>query len=330
MRSSTSWEVEPREETCPIPPPPDRALVLGLPVDRLRMFEVVEHILGWIDLAHRMPGAVSRLSEGGTLCAYHVITLNPEIAMASRKDAVLHRIINAADMVVPDGVGIVWAARLLGEVCPERVPGIELVERLAVRAAERGDRIFLLGAAPGVAEAAGAHLMERSPGLTIAGAHAGSPDAEDDAETLRRVRDANPDLLIIAYGAPAQEYWIARLRTQVGVPVVIGVGGALDVISGQMRRAPLWMRRMGCEWLYRLWREPRRWRRMLALPRFAWAVLRRSGEATHDGENADTAGNTDVENSMVDLGIAATSRTAKEVARRHDTRLGGLKGEGFS
>lgn len=249
-----------------------RVWVLGLAVDRDGMSGAIDHILGWIDEARHARGA-SPADDTGTLCAYHVVTLNPEIAMAGRSDARLARVLAAAELVVPDGVGIVWAARWLGQPLPERVPGVDLVERLAARAAARGDRVFLLGARPGVAEAAGQRLARRYPGLTIAGTHSGSPDPRDDDETLRRIHETRPDVLLVAYGAPAQERWIARLRTQVGVPVAIGVGGALDMLAGRVPRAPWWMRRLGLEWLFRLLREPWRTRRMLALPRFVWAVI---------------------------------------------------------
>lgn len=303
MRSSTTWGVEPREESA-VAAPPSRSWVLGLAVDRLPMDAVVERIATWIDAAQNASGSSAlggqhMLSDGhdptsaddaGTLYAYQVITLNPEIAMACREDAVLRRVVSAADLVVPDGVGITWAARLRGAPCPERVTGVDLVERLAERAARRGDRLFLLGAAPGVAVAAGERLVRRYPGLELAGTYSGSPDARDDAETLRRVREACPDVLVVAYGAPAQERWIARLRTQLGVPVAIGVGGALDVLAGRIPRAPQWMRRLGLEWLYRLARQPWRWRRMLALPRFVCAVLwgRANGErATASSDNTN-------------------------------------------
>lgn len=236
------------------------------------MEAVVERILGWVAIAHAERESNSA-DDAGTLCAYHVITLNPEIAMACQQDTRLQRVLGAADLVVPDGVGILWAARWRGQRLPERVTGIDLAERLAARAAQHGHRLFLLGARPGVAEEAAARLARRYPGLVVAGTHGGSPNPCDDAETLARIAGARPDILLVAYGAPAQEWWIARLRTQVGVPVVIGVGGALDLLAGRVPRAPQWMRRVGMEWLYRLLREPWRARRMLALPRFGWAVL---------------------------------------------------------
>jgi N-acetylglucosaminyldiphosphoundecaprenol N-acetyl-beta-D-mannosaminyltransferase len=195
------------------------------------------------------------------------------MVMATRRDSALRATIQDADLVVPDGVGVVWAARLAGERVPGRVPGVDLLAAFAARAARRGYRIFLLGGAAGVAEAAGAHLVKRFPGLVVAGTFAGSPSSADEPEILGRIVAARPDAVFVAFGSPAQERWIARTRGQLGVAVAIGIGGALDFLAGRVPRAPGWMRQLGLEWLYRLWREPWRFRRMLALPRFAVLAL---------------------------------------------------------
>ena len=131
-----------------------------------------------------------------------------------------------------------------------------------------------MGAAEGVARAAAEQLRRRHPGLDVVGTHAGSPAPEDEDEIVGNITRARPDILFVAYGAPQQEKWIARNLGRLGVPVAMGVGGAFDFISGHAKRAPGWMRRFGLEWLYRLCHEPWRWRRMLALPRFACLVLR--------------------------------------------------------
>src|SRR5262249_44835572 len=133
--------------------------------------------------------------------------------------------------------------------------------------------LFLLGAAPGVADEAADQLRARHPDLVVAGTLSGSP-AEAAADTiLGAIRAARPNVVCVAFGSPAQERWIAAHRAQLGALVAVGVGGALDFLAGRVPRAPGWMRRAGLEWLYRLWRQPWRWRRMLALPRFALAVL---------------------------------------------------------
>jgi N-acetylglucosaminyldiphosphoundecaprenol N-acetyl-beta-D-mannosaminyltransferase len=166
----------------------------------------------------------------------------------------------------------VLAARLLGVRLRERVTGVDLLEAFTGLAAERGFRIYLLGAPPGVARAAGEALVRRHPGLVVAGSYAGSPATEAAETILARLAAARPDALFVAFGSPAQERWLAARRGQLGAAVAIGVGGALDMLAGRVPRAPHWMRRAGLEWLYRLWRQPWRWRRMLALPHFAVLV----------------------------------------------------------
>src|SRR5258705_5611875 len=209
--------------------------------------------------------------QAPTHCA-QVVTLNPEMLMAARHDAALRETIQTAALVVADGIGIVLAARLLGVRLGERVTGVDLLEAFAGLAAERGYRIFLLGAPPGVARAAGEALARRHPGLVIAGSYAGSPVAEAADAIVARLAAARPDALFVAFGSPAREHWLAARRGQLGAAVAIGVGGALDMLAGRVPRAPHWMRRAGLEWLYRLWRQPWRWRRMLALPHFAVLV----------------------------------------------------------
>lgn len=204
---------------------------------------------------------------------HQIATVNPEFVMTAQEDAEFRQILNEADLCLPDGVGLLYAARRWGASLPERVPGSELVYHLAERAAERGWPLFLLGAAPGVAEEAAAIFVARYPGLIIAGTYAGSPDPAENDALVRRINDSGAQLLYVAYGAPRQDKWIARNRA--GLPTVrvaIGVGGSLDFVTGRAVRAPRWAQRLGLEWLHRLVKEPWRWRRMLALPRFAWRV----------------------------------------------------------
>jgi N-acetylglucosaminyldiphosphoundecaprenol N-acetyl-beta-D-mannosaminyltransferase len=162
----------------------------------------------------------------------------------------------------------------LGRPLPERVPGSELVYHLARLAAEAGWRLFLLGAGPGVAEAAAAVFQAQHPRLIIAGTYAGSPDPAENEAIVQRINNSGADLLFVAYGAPRQDKWIAHNRAACKtVRVAMGVGGALDFASGRAVRAPRWLQKLGLEWLHRLYHEPWRWRRMLALPRFALKVL---------------------------------------------------------
>jgi N-acetylglucosaminyldiphosphoundecaprenol N-acetyl-beta-D-mannosaminyltransferase len=205
---------------------------------------------------------------------HQIATLNPEFVMEARRNATFHDLLEGADLCMADGVGLLWAAKRRGHPLPERVTGSDGVPLIAERAAQIGWRIYLLGAAPGVAERTGEILTALYPGLRIAGAYAGSPAAEDAERIIGLVRAAAPDILFVAFGAPNQDLWIARYRDALGVPAMMGVGGAFDHIAGVRRRAPQWVRRLNLEWLYRLITQPWRWRRQLALPRFVWAVLR--------------------------------------------------------
>ena len=205
---------------------------------------------------------------------HHIVTLNAEMLVAAHDDPLFRDILNAAALNLADSVGIMLAARLLGHRLQERVTGSDGIYRLAAHSAQRGYRIFLLGAAPGVAGAVAERLTAAYPGLQVAGTYAGSPRPEEEEDIIERVRTAAPDLLLVAYGVPAEEKWIARNRSRLGAPVMIGVGGAFDFVAGVAKRAPPWMRRWGLEWLYRLIQEPWRWRRQLALPRFAVLVLK--------------------------------------------------------
>lgn len=243
-----------------------RISLLGLPVDRLTLPATLDSLMARIE-EQRSSGPQTPPQTT------QVVTLNPEIFMRARAQPRLRAIIQAADFVVADGAGILWAARLLGEPLPGRVPGVDLAQGLAQRAADHGYRLFLLGAAPGVAEQAAARLERDYPGLHVAGTFAGVPQREGDEEAIARIQAARADILLVAYGSPAQEYWIEREQGRLDVAVAIGVGGAFDFLAGRVPRAPQWMRARGLEWLYRLWREPWRWRRMLVLPRFVLLIL---------------------------------------------------------
>jgi N-acetylglucosaminyldiphosphoundecaprenol N-acetyl-beta-D-mannosaminyltransferase len=228
----------------------------------------------------------SMIREGGS---HHVVTVNPEFIMLARHHETFRAVLNRADLAVPDGVGILYASRLLGNPIRERVTGIDIIEQFMPRAASAGFRVFLLGAGPGVAERAAAVLERAAPGLVIAGTHAGSPDPSEEDGICRRINGAKPDILLVAYGSPNQELWIARTREKLNVPVSIGVGGSFDFIAGVVQRAPPWMRSMGLEWFYRLVNQPERWRRMMALPHFAARVaVQRLGGVTAGG--GDTHG----------------------------------------
>ena len=204
----------------------------------------------------------------------HVITVNVEMLVAAHDDPAFAVVLEGGDLNVADSVGVMLAARLLGRPLRERVTGSDGIYWLAAHCAQKGYRPYLLGAAPGVAELAAQSLVAASPDLELAGTYAGSPSASEEDDIIRRIRKAGPDLLLVAYGVPAEEKWIARNRLRLGVPVMMGVGGAFDFAAGVTNRAPGWMRRLGLEWLFRLIGEPWRWRRQLALPRFVLLVIK--------------------------------------------------------
>ena len=231
-------------------------MILGIPFDRL-------------DLRAAAARVVERFDRGERT---FVITANPEFVMLARREADVARVAQDADLVVPDGTGVAVGSRILSDPLP-RVPGRLLVDALVPDLAARHASVFLLGAAPGVAERAGAVLHRRQPQLRIAGAYAG--DAGDDTDTVARVRDAAPEVLLVAFGMPKQERWIARnLASLPSVRLAIGVGGVFDQLAGLRRVPPAFLHRVGLEWLWRLVIEPARWRRQRVLPIFAALVLR--------------------------------------------------------
>lgn len=196
-----------------------------------------------------------------------LVTVNVDFIKLAKADANFRRLINTADISVADGMPLLWAARLIGAPLPERITGTDLVLGCAQLAAEEGHRLFLLGAAPGVAEQAGAELQRRFPGLTICGAYAppfGAWAEDEDRRIVERVRAARPDVLFVAFGAPRQDVWIREHMVELNVPVAAGVGGTLNFLAGKIRRAPQWMQDFGLEWLYRVAQEPGRlWKRYL-------------------------------------------------------------------
>ena len=232
--------------------------ILGVQVHAVTYLQVIDIIGDWI-------------TQGDP---HQLATANPEFVMAAQHNPEFCKVLNHADLCVPDGVGLLWAAQRLGRVLPERVTGSDLVPLLARKAAEKGWRVYLLGAGPGVAERTAQILLSQNPAFRIAGTYAGSPAEADAPALVERVRLAQPDILWVAYGAPAQDLWIARYGSELGVPVMVGVGGAFDHIAGVRKRAPGWIQRIHLEWLFRLITQPWRWRRQLVLPQFVWAVMR--------------------------------------------------------
>ena len=244
--------------------------IVGVPIHAATFEDLLDAIAAWI--------------ADGTR-TYQICTASPEFVMIAQTDRDFMRVLHEADLCVPDGVGLLFAARYLGKRLPERVTGSDGVPLIAPRAAREGWRLFLLGAGPGIADKAAQRLQEQFPGLDIAGTFAGSPAADEADAIITRINASRADVLLVAYGAPRQDMWIARYRDRLDVRIAMGVGGTFDFIAGEVPRAPIWMRRAALEWLYRLIRQPWRWRRMLRLPRFVWAVIRHREHAIHDRNN---------------------------------------------
>jgi N-acetylglucosaminyldiphosphoundecaprenol N-acetyl-beta-D-mannosaminyltransferase len=225
--------------------------VLGLPLANVTAGEAVEQI-------------EELILSGGT---HQVVTANLDFWLNSLNDVHLHRIIAGCSLVLPDGMPLVWISRLLGHPLKERVSGVDLVPQLAELSARKGYGIYLLGGRPGVAEQASKVLQEAYPGVNIVGHHA-PPLADlermDHGDTLERIRAAKPEILLVAFGNPKQEKWIRMHAKRLGVPVSIGIGGSMDILIGNVQRAPKWMQRSGLEWLGRCIQEPGR-----LLPRYA-------------------------------------------------------------
>jgi N-acetylglucosaminyldiphosphoundecaprenol N-acetyl-beta-D-mannosaminyltransferase len=233
-----------------------QARILGVRVDCLDMQATLDRIEGLV-------GAGGR---------HLVATVNPEFIMRARRDHEFARVLESADLCLADGTGVVWAARRQGCSMRGPVTGTDLIPPLAALCARRGFRLFLLGAAPGVAAELAARLRTTHPQLEVAAYH-GSPDPSSDEETLKLIRAHRTQVLLVAFGAPKQELWIDRVKDRVGAVVGMGVGGAFDYLTGRVPRAPLWMRRAGLEWLHRLMNQPWRVRRMAVLPVYAIKVL---------------------------------------------------------
>lgn len=249
--------------------PPRRVSVLGVRVD-----DVI-----WDEALAR----VDTFLQSGK--PHQIMTPNPEFIMLALHDAAFRALLDKVDLAPADGVGLQWAARLLGDRLRELVPGSELAYRLAQRGAPRNERWFLLGAAEGVAAAAGAELQRLYPGLVIAGAWSGSPAPAYDDEICSRIEAAMPvDVLLVAYGAPRQDMWIARNQPRLQIPVTMGVGGTLDLIAGRNPHPPAIVKRLRLIWLFRLVTQPWRWRRQLVLVRFVYLVLREAWRLRLSGQ----------------------------------------------
>ncbi len=217
------------------------------------------------------------LSLIGSDRGVYAVTPNPEIVLAARKDPELRDALRSADLILPDGVGLVWASKILGRPLYHRLPGIDFAYGLLKELAERGGSVFLLGASPGVAQLAGEKLQRAYPGLRIAGTQHGYFASRDEAALPEEIRQSGAELLFVCLGSPKQELWMKQYSAELPGVLMIGLGGALDVFSGRLRRAPQHWRKIGLEWLYRLLQEPKRFKRMIRLPEILWAAMTEKG-----------------------------------------------------
>lgn len=195
---------------------------------------------------------------------HYAVTPNPEFLLAARKDQPFRQALLDADLVLADGVGVVYSAKLLGRPLKGRVPGIEFAQALMGWMAKHGKRLFLLGAKPGVAELAAANLRDRYPGLILCGTHDGY--FKEDGPVVQAIRESGADVVFVCLGAPKQEFWMVEHGPATGAHLMVGLGGSLDVFAGVVDRAPEGFQKLGLEWLYRLMKEPKRFGRMAKLP----------------------------------------------------------------
>ncbi len=235
-------------------PQPETATVLGLPIQLLNSYA------DWLG---------DRLTAGESI---HVVTLNAEMAIEAEKNTTLDQVIRRADLVIPDGAGVVLYLKLRGKAV-QRCPGIELAEEMLRRSAQNDWSVFLYGGKPEIITAAAEQWQQRAPGINIIGVENGYIQGEDEVALRERLKALQPQLILVGLGVPRQEVWIQQYRDICPNSIWIGVGGSFDIWSGTKQRAPGWLRNNNLEWVYRLYKEPWRWRRMLALPVFALKAL---------------------------------------------------------
>ena len=235
--------------------------VLGVPFDAVTMEQAVAK-------------AKKMLAEEGQ---HFICTPNPEIVMEAQKDKELMNILHEADMVIPDGIGVVWASKYSEIHLKERVAGYDLTQNLMAELAATGETFYFFGGAPGVASTAARMMMKKYPGLKVVGVHNGYFDEKEEKKIIQDIKTKSPSILLVGLGAPKQEKWIYDNIRLVRAKVAIGVGGSFAVMAGNVKRAPKIFQKLGLEWFHRLITQPTRWRRMMRLPKFALTVLKTKG-----------------------------------------------------
>ena len=222
--------------------------ILGVGVDNLTLDEAVAE-------------GCALLEQDGS---HYVVTPNPEFILTAKKNEAFREVLNAADLSLPDGIGVIYAAKLLGRPLKGRAPGVDFAQGLMRHLAQTGKKLFLLGAKPGVAEQAAENLCKSYPGLNVCGVNDGY--FKDDGPVIEKIRASGADVVFVCLGAPKQELWMAKHGPATGASLLVGLGGCLDVFAGNVQRAPEGWQKAGMEWLYRLIKEPSRFGRMAKLP----------------------------------------------------------------
>ncbi len=235
----------------------EKVQILGINIAKVSFDEAVENIAHYIEEKNPV----------------QIVTANAEIVYAASREQKLKEIVNNSVMVTADGIGVVHAAKIKGEPVPCKLAGVELTEKLVALSGQRNWSIYFLGGAPGVPENAKENLLQKHPDANITGTCNGYFTQEDEDEILQDIILKKPDILFVALGFPKQEQWIAKHKDNLKVPVSIGVGGSLDIFSGNKKRAPILVQKLGIEFLYRFLQEPSRFKRYLALPKFIFAFF---------------------------------------------------------
>ncbi|NEW08872.1 WecB/TagA/CpsF family glycosyltransferase [Paenibacillus sp. SYP-B3998] len=238
--------------------------IYGVPISKMGMKQTVAYLAEAIE--QRNP--------------HQIITANPIMVMAAQEDPAYLEMMQQAELIVPDGTGVVWAANYVGEPVVERVPGYDLLHELMKVGEARKWKVYLLGASSEVIHAAADRLRADYPSIELVGIRDGYFGAEQDAEVIADIVQAAPDLLFVGRSAANQEPWIGKYKEQINIPVMMGVGGSFDVLSGKLKRAPVIFQKLRLEWFYRLLQEPWRYKRMLLLPKFALKVMRDKEKVT--------------------------------------------------
>jgi N-acetylglucosaminyldiphosphoundecaprenol N-acetyl-beta-D-mannosaminyltransferase len=231
--------------------------IAGINIDNITMDQAVKRVFEFISSKEN----------------HSIYTPNAEIMMDGITNKTLNKVLNTADMLVADGAGVVLASKILGKEVKEKVSGVDLVKNLLTSSSIKPIKFFLFGGSPGIAEKAHANIICDYPSAQVVGTRNGYFTSEDEASIIDEINNSNADVLLVCLGAPKQELWIHQNKNKLKVKACLGVGGTLDILAGNVKLAPNFFRNNGLEWLYRLYKEPRRFKRMLRLPKFILYVL---------------------------------------------------------